>query len=165
MKQGAICLFSGDGHGKSPAALGEAVLTAAAGGSVVIIQFLKGKGLEDTEFIHRLEPEIKIFRFEKSDVNFDELPEDKKQEEILNIKNGLNYAKKVLSTGECDLLILDEVLGLIDNRIITVNDLEEILSQKMEDTRVIMTGITMNDEVCMLADDVSRIETHKFRRW
>lgn len=43
MKQGAICIYSGDGHGKSPAALGEAVLTAAAGGSVVIIQFLKGK--------------------------------------------------------------------------------------------------------------------------
>ena len=147
MKQGAICIYSGDGHGKSPAALGEAVLTAAAGGSVVIIQFLKGKGLKDTEFIHRLEPEIKIFRFEKSDVNFDELPEDKKHEEILNIKNGLNYAKKVLSTGECDLLILDEVLGLIDNRIITVGDLEEILSQKMEDTRIILTGITMNDEV------------------
>ena len=165
MKQGAICIYSGDGHGKSPAALGEAVLTAAAGGSVVIIQFLKGKGLKDTEFIHRLEPEIKIFRFEKSDVNFDELPEDKKHEEILNIKNGLNYAKKVLSTGECDLLILDEVLGLIDNRIITVGDLEEILSQKMEDTRSILTGITMNDEVCMLADDVSRIETHKFKRW
>ena len=95
MKQGAICIYSGDGHGKSPAALGEAVLTAAAGGSVVIIQFLKGKGLKDTEFIHRLEPEIKIFRFEKSDVNFEELPEDKKHEEILNIKNGLNYAKKV----------------------------------------------------------------------
>ena len=146
MKQGAICIYSGDGHGKSPAALGEAVLTAAAGGSVVIIQFLKGKGLKDTEFIHRLEPEIKIFRFEKSDVNFEELPEDKKHEEILNIKNGLNYAKKVLSTGECDLLILDEVLGLIDNRIITVGDLEEILSQKMEDTRIILTGITMNDE-------------------
>lgn len=98
-------------------------------------------------------------------MNFDELPEDKKHEEILNIKNGLNYAKKVLSTGECDLLILDEVLGLIDNRIITVGDLEEILSQKMEDTRIILTGITMNDEVCMLADDVSRIETHKFKRW
>ena len=98
-------------------------------------------------------------------MNFDELPEDKKHEETLNIKNGLNYAKKVLSTGECDLLILDEVLGLIDNRIITVGDLEEILSQKMEDTRIILTGITMNDEVCMLADDVSRIETHKFKRW
>ena len=51
MKQGAICIYSGDGHGKSPAALGEAVLTAAAGGSVVIIQFLKGKGLKDTEFM------------------------------------------------------------------------------------------------------------------
>ena len=161
MKQGKIWIYSGDGHGKTPAALGQAVMTAAAGGSVVIIQFLKGKGLEDSEFIHRLEPEIKIFRFEKSDVNFDELPEEKKKEEILNIKNGLNYARKVLSTGECDLLILDEVLGLIDNRIISVRDLEDILSLRMEDTQIILTGITMNDEVSKLADDVSKIETHR----
>lgn len=165
MKRGTICIYSGDGHGKSPAALGQAVMTAAAGGNVVIIQFLKGKGLKDSEFIRRLEPEIKIFRFEKSDENFDSLTEDKKMEEIINIKNGLNYAKKVLTTGECDLLILDEVLGLIDNNIITVEQLEEILAGKMEETDVIMTGISMNDEVCMLADDVSKIETHKFKRW
>lgn len=165
MKQGTICIYSGDGHGKSPAALGKAVMTAAAGGNVVIIQFLKGKGLQDSDFIRRLEPEIKIFRFEKSDENFECLTDEKKTEEIMNIKNGLNFAKKVLATGECELLILDEVLGLIDNKIITVEQLEEILSFKMEDTDIIMTGISMNDEVCMLADDVSRIETHKFKRW
>ena len=75
----------------------------------------------------RLEPEIKIFRFEKSDLNFAELSEEKKTEEIINIKNGINFAKKVLSTGECDLLILDELLGLIDNSIITVEDLKKII--------------------------------------
>lgn len=165
MKQGQIYIYSGDGHGKSPAALGKAVMTAASGESVVIIQFLKGRGLSDSEFLSRLEPEIKIFRFEKSDINFDELSEEKQQEEIINIKNGLNFARKVLTTGECDLLILDEVLGLIDNGIISVEDLKSILELRDDETDIIMTGIALNDEVCMLADHVSRIETLKFKCW
>lgn len=163
MKQGLIYIYSGDGHGKSPAALGKAVLTAAQGKSVVIIQFLKEKGLADSEFLHRLEPEIKVFRFEKSDLNFFELSEEKQTEEIINIKNGINFAKKVLATGECDLLILDEVLGLIDSGIITVEDLRNLLDTRDDETDIIMTGISLNDEVCMLADEVSRIETLKFR--
>lgn len=165
MKQGLIHIYSGDGHGKSPAALGQAVLSAAAGENVVIIQFLKGKGVRDSEFIQRLEPEIKIFRFEKSDGNFDELSEEKKTEEVINIKNGLNFAKKVLATGECDLLILDEVLGLIDNKIITVDDLKNLLEARDEETDIIMTGISLNDEICMFADEVSKIETLKFKCW
>lgn len=165
MKQGQIHIYSGDGHGKSPAALGKAVLSAAGGEKVVIIQFLKGKGVSDSEFVSRLEPEIKIFRFEKSDGNFAELSEEKKNEEIINIKNGLNFAKKVLATGECDLLILDEVLGLIDNGIITVQDLHNLLEARDEETDIIMTGISLNDEICMLADEVSKIETLKFQCW
>ena len=165
MKQGLIHIYSGDGHGKSPAALGKAVMAAAAGERVVIIQFLKGRGLQDTEFIRRLEPEIKIFRFEKSETDFVALSEDKKQEEIVNIKNGLNFAKKVLNTGECDLLILDEVLGLIDNEIITVEDLKNLLEARDGETDIIMTGISLNDDLCLVADEVSRIETLKFKRW
>ena len=165
MKQGLIHIYSGDGHGKSPAALGKAVMAAAAGERVVIIQFLKGRGLQDTEFIRRLEPEIKIFRFERSETDFVALSEDKKQEEIVNIKNGLNFAKKVLTTGECDLLILDEVLGLIDNEIITVEDLKNLLEARDGETDIIMTGISLNDDLCLVADEVSRIETLKFKRW
>ncbi len=165
MKQGLIHIYSGDGHGKSPAALGKAVMAAAAGERVVIIQFLKGRGLQDTEFIRRLEPEIKIFRFEKSETDFVTLSEDKKREEVINIKNGLNFAKKVLTTGECDLLILDEVLGLIDNEIITVEDLKNLLEARDGETDIIMTGISLNDDLCLIADEVSRIETLKFKRW
>lgn len=157
-----IHIYTGDGRGKSPAAIGRAVQAAAKGEQVVIIQFLKGKGLEDTEFVRRLEPEIKLFRFEKSDENYEELPEEKKAEEIINIRNGLNFAKKVLSTGECNLLILDEVLGLLEKNIIKTEDLTSLLSQK-GDTNVILTGISLNDEVCILADEVSKIETLKFK--
>lgn len=157
-----IHIYTGDGRGKSPAALGRAVQAAARGEQVVIIQFLKGKGLEDTEFVRRLEPEIKLFRFEKSDENYEELSEEKKAEEIMNIRNGLNFAKKVLSTGECNLLILDEVLGLLEKNIIATEDLTGLLAQK-GDTDVILTGISLNDEVCILADEVSKIETLKFK--
>ncbi|MCR4588025.1 MAG: cob(I)yrinic acid a,c-diamide adenosyltransferase [Lachnospiraceae bacterium] len=163
--RGKIIIYSGDGHGKTPAALGHAVVAAAEGQQVVIIQFLKGKGLGETEFVKRLEPEIKLFRFEKSDEDFMLLSEEKRTEEIMNIKNGMNYAKKVLSVHECGLLILDEVLGLIDNQIITVEELESVLGSKSDDTTVIMTGITLNDDVCMLADEVSRIDTVRFRKW
>lgn len=166
MKKGTIHIYSGDGHGKSPAALGRAVQMACQGKNVVIIQFLKGKGLEDSDFLRRLEPEIKLFCFEKSDDNFMELTEEQQKEEIYNIKNGLNYAKKVLSTGECDLLILDEVLGLIDNNIITVEDLQNLLEARTnEDTDIIMTGIALNDDVCVLADEVTRMDTVKFKVW
>ena len=111
-----------------------------------------------------MEPEIKLFRFEKSDENFEELPEERKQEEIRNIKNGLNFAKKVLSTGECDLLILDEVLGLVEKGIVSVEELKAMLDCR-EDTSVILTGITLSDEICLLADEISKIETVKFKVW
>jgi len=164
MAEGLIHIYTGDGRGKSPAALGRAVLAAAEGKRVVIIQFLKGKGLGDSDFLRRMEPEIKIFHFEKAVENFEELPEEKKQEEISNIKNGINFAKKVLTTGECDMLILDEVLGLVEKNIITVEELKSFLEARGE-TDIILTGITLNDEICVLADQVSRIETVKFKVW
>ncbi len=164
MAKGLIYIYTGDGRGKSPAAIGRAVQAAVEGKSVVIIQFLKGKGLEDSEFLRRMEPEIKLFRFEKSDENFEQLPEEKKQEEILNIRNGMNFAKKVLTTGECDLLILDEVLGLVEKGIVSVEDLKTMLECR-EETSVIMTGIKLTDEICVLADEVSKIETVKFKVW
>ncbi len=164
MANGIIQIYTGDGRGKSPAAIGKAVQAAAKGESVVIIQFLKGKGLEDSLFVRKMEPEIKLFRFEKSDENYEELSEEKKTEEMMNIKNGINFAKKVLSTGECNLLILDEVLGLLDKNIIAVEDLKNLLMHR-GDTDIILTGISLNDEVCMLADQVSKIETLKFKAY
>ena len=73
----------------------------------------------------------------------------------------MHFAKKVLATGECDLLILDEVLGLIDNGIITVDDLGQLLQARCESMDVILTGNSVNDEACRLADEVSRIENYR----
>ena len=159
MEKGMIYIYSGEGHGKSPAALGKALQTACRGENVVIIRFLKGRGLSDSDFVKRLEPEIKIFRFEKSDENFVNLSEERKTEEICNIKNGLNFAKKVMNTDECSLLILDEVLELLDNDIISVQELKTLLLCKPEGMDIIMTGTTSNNEAYPLADEVTKVET------
>jgi len=164
MEKGLIHIYTGDGRGKSPAALGRAVQAAIQGKRVVIIQFLKGRGIGDSDLMRRLEPDIKVFHFEKSDESYEELSDSKKEEEIINIKNGINFAKKVLATGECDLLILDEVLRLIDKGIISVDDLKAVLECR-EETGIILTGISLNDEICVLADEVSKIETVKFKVW
>ncbi len=164
MKKGKIYIYTGDGRGKSPAAIGRAVQAAAEGQQVVIIQFLKGKGLADSDFLRKMEPEIKLFHFEKSDENFAMLSEEKKKEETINIRNGMHFARKVLSTGECDLLILDEVLGLIEKDIMTAEELKELLDSR-GGSDIILTGIKLCDEICVLADEVSRIETVKFKVW
>lgn len=164
MKKGLIHIYAGDGRGKSPAALGRALQAAMEGKRVVIIQFLKGKGVGNSDFLRRMEPEIKLFRFEKSDGNFAELTEAKKKDEIVNIKNGINFAKKVLATGECDLLVLDEILGLLEKNILSVDDLKAMLECR-EETDIILTGIKLSDEICILADEVSKIETAKFKVW
>ena len=164
MAKGSIYIYSGEGRGKSAAAIGRAVQAATEGKSVVIIQFLKGKGLEDSDFLKRMEPDIKLFRFEKSGGIFEQLPEDKKQEEIGNIKNGINFARKVLATGECDLLVLDEVLGLLEKDIVDGEELRGILESR-EDTDIILTGIKLPDSICILADEVSKIDTVKFKVW
>ena len=161
MGQGLVRVYCGEGHGKSATALGRAIQTASTGGEVVIINFLKRN--QNDAFLKRLEPEIKIFRFEKSAEEFSQLSEERKQEEIQNIRNGLNFAKKVLTTGECSLLILDEVLGLIDNGILDIEDLRHILEAKSDDVDIILTGIKMDDEVCQLADEVFQIEALSYK--
>lgn len=163
MEQGKIHIFTGDGHGKTPAAIGEAIYAACAGKNVVVIQFLKADSLMNAEYLRRFEPEIKFFRFEKATEDYTDLNEQAQQEEKMNILNGLNFAKKVLSTGECDLLILDEVLGLLDMGIVTAEEIKVLLEAKDEETTVIMTGIQLSDDLCLIADEVSKIETMNYK--
>lgn len=161
MEKGSVQIYYGDGRGKSMAAMGSALRAAGEGKTVFVIQFLKGKGDHSMDFLQRLEPEIKIFRFEKSEGYYEELSEEEKDEEKMNMKNGLNFSKKVLVTGECNVLILDEVLGLIDNGVITSEELEAVLLSKTDETEIIMTGRVLEDSVRTYADEIYNITAEK----
>lgn len=157
MGKGSIQVYYGDGRGKTNAAIGIALRAASEDKSIIIIQFMKGKTDELSEYIQKLEPEIKVFRFEKAEEHYEALSEEEQSEEQINIRNGLNFAKKVLVTGECNLLILDEVLGLIDAGIVSSRELEAVLNEKTDDTEIIMTGRVLEDSIRAYADEIYNI--------
>ncbi len=161
MDSGYTHVFCGNGDGKSSAALGKGLLGASNGKKVIIIRFFKSKIDNEIQFFSRLEPEIKLFRFEKSKVGFESLSEEQKAEEKLNIKNGLNFAKKVLTTGESDILILDEVLDLIDEGILIEDELISVLKEKSSDTIIYMTGTNLYDNLDNYVDIISKVESFK----
>lgn len=156
-----VTVYCGSGKGKTTAALGYAIQCASRGKNVIIIQFFKGKREEEPEFLKRLEPEVKIFSFARSEKNFTELSEAEQQEESMNIRNGFNFAKKVLVTGECSLLILDEFLGLLDNQMISEEELESLMNARAEDTEIICTGRDMNDMLRKYAGKIYEVHSEE----
>ena len=85
----------------------------------------------------------------------------KKQEEIMNIKNGFNYAKKVISTGADMVVVLDEMLGLLDLHLISKEELSDMLASRPDDVTVIMTGRVLDDGIREMADEIYNIASEK----
>ena len=161
MEKGQIMIICGEGKGKTSAAIGRGISGASKGKSVIIIRFLKGKVKEKDEFIKRLEPEIKVFSFEKWDVDYESLSPEEQQEEALNIRNGINFARKVMSTDGCAILILDVVLVLVDRGNITEEELTALVEAKDESMELVLTGINMCDSLYSYADNVVQIAALK----
>lgn len=159
MEKGKVVVIHGYGKGKTTSAIGKGIKCLGDGKTVSMIQFLKGKREEGIfDVLQKLEPEMKVFRFEKHLIKFADLSEEEKEEELGNIRNGLSFAHKVLITGSCDVLILDEVLGLVDREIISADELVGIIKSKPEDMDMIVTGRVLTDNVRALADEVYRID-------
>ena len=94
-----IQVIYGEGLGKSSAAVGKCIQALSHGKRVIFISFLKGKGFGEYECLKRLEPEMKIFCFEKEEECYAALSLEKKEEEKQNILNGFHFANKVAETG------------------------------------------------------------------
>ncbi len=158
MNTGKIEIIYGEGAGRTAMAFGRGLEALARHKKVVVIRFLKGSQNEEKpEVLKRLEPEMNVFCFEKAHSRFDELTEQEKLEESINIRNGVNYARKVLATGECDLLILEEILGLLEQEILMEQELLQILESR-DSADVILTGRMLQENgLTAAADRIERI--------
>lgn len=157
MEKGLVKIYCGEGKGKSTSSLGRALVCASEGKEVFMIQFLKGRHTGTLDFLKRLEPEVKVFRFEKMSKYYENLSDDEKKEENCNIRNGVNFARKVIGIGECDVLILDEFLGLVDLGIIHVDDVIQLIRNKPEEMELILTGRNLPEVLVDEADYISQI--------
>ena len=100
---------------------------------------------------------VKYSGFARFEKDFSELSQEEQQEESMNIRNGFNFARKVLVTGECNLLILDSFLELLDNGMISGEDLETLMNASSEDTEILFTGKHVNDALREYAEKIYEI--------
>ncbi len=161
MESRIVQVYYGKGKGKTSAAVGQCIRAASKGQSVIIIQFLKGKDAEEFSFLERMEPDIKLFRFEKEMESYDKLLASQQKEERQNILNGFNFAKKVIDTGECEVLVLDEVLGLIDLEIIKVDDVIQLITSCDDYCKLVLTGQHLPEQIAQYTNIISKIDLEK----
>ena len=159
--EGLVQIYCGPGKGKTSVAIGQAIRAVGHGKTAIVIQCLKGRATSELDDLSVLEPNVRLFRFEKKDKYYEDLSDEEKQEENCNIRNGLNYARKVLVTQECDMLILDEILGAVEFGIITEEEVEELIRTKDEETELILTGNVVPDRLREAADRVVSLEVIK----
>lgn len=158
MEKELVEAYCGSAKGKTTLELGQSLRAAAEGRSVIIIQFLKGRERRSVDFLEQLDDlDIKIFRFEKQDCCYDDLTDEEKEEERSNILNGLNFARKVIVTQECDFLLLDEILGVIEQGIVSVDTVAEILKQRDRNMQIVMTGTNLPEGLRPYVDTVIRL--------
>ena len=154
-----VQIYYGNGKGKTTAAMGQSIRAASL--QTIVIQFLKGKESNEFSYLKKLEPDIKLFCFEKAENFYRNLSEEEQNDERKNILNGFNFAKKVIKAGECDMLVLDEVLGLLDLEIISLDDIIDLINIRDDYFKLVMTGQNMPSELEEYADMISVIEQKK----
>lgn len=150
-----VHIIYGSGHGKTAAAMGLAVKAAGQGKTVAIVQFLKGTDV-DYSILNQME-EINFFTFENSEKPYGDLTFEEREEQRAKAKNSFYYAKKVIDTSGADIVILDEVLGLMDYNILFEEDIIELLEYN-SDVEVILTGRNCPDSIKKKASILSKIE-------
>ena len=161
MEKGFVKVYCGEGKGKSQSSLGRALICASEGKSVFVVQFLKGRTSGQLSYLRKLEPDIKFFRFEKEKAYYENLSPKAREEEKINIINGMHFARKVISIEECDVLVLDEVLGLIDLGIISADDVIDLIDRKPENMELILTGRNLPEQIIPYADYISSLDVVK----
>lgn len=160
-EKGLTQIYCGPGKGKTSVAIGQAIRAVGYGKRAIVIQFLKGRATSRLDYLNAMEPEVRLFRFEKKDKFYEDLTEEEKKEENLNIRNGLNFARKVLLTEECDMLILDEILGALEFGIVSEEEIESLIRAKDDETELIMTGNVVTEALKNAADRVVSLEVVK----
>lgn len=159
MKNGLIQVYTGNGKGKTTAALGLALRAVGHGLKVLVVQFMKGNiEYGELESAKKLSPYLTIKRIGReifvSKTNPD--PIDKKLAE-----EGFLLAKEAVESKQYDIVILDEINLAVDYGLISLLDLLQLIDSKLEQVELILTGRNAKPEVIERADLVTEMVDRK----
>ncbi len=161
LQKGLIQVYTGNGKGKTTAALGQGLRSCGRGLTVYMVQFLKSGDTGELHSIEKLQPYFKIFRFERERGFFWTLNAQEKQELKEDIERGFDFIKETVKKNSCDILIIDELLGVLGNKLLDVNEVVAMLKSKPETMEIIVTGRNAPKEILDAADLVTEMREVK----
>ena len=153
--RGIIQICTGNGKGKTTAALGEAIRATGHKMRVVFIQFLKGEPAGEHKFVSQYHPfdivQISVgSSFNKSN---EQLGKEARQT--------LTYAEEQVISGNYDIVILDEVFIAISKGLITTQQVVDLLDKKPDSVSLVLTGRNAPPEIVQRADLVTEMQDIK----
>ena len=169
-QKGLVIVYTGDGKGKTSAALGNVFRALGHGWKVLVIQFFKGDwpivfGELESAKLHK---NLEILQLGKG---FVKIMGDKKpfKDHQIAATEAVKLAKEKILSGKYDLVVLDEVnyaVDYLDIRLVELKDLIEIIEKKPEHTHLILTGRDAKKEIIELADLVTEMKEikHPFQK-
>ncbi len=156
-------VHTGDGKGKTTAALGLALRAVGVGMKVIMIQFMKGTWkYGELEAARRLAPDLTMLQMGEG---FTWETKDRKKDVALS-KKAWEFCKETIQNKKYDLVILDEINYVLGYGFLSVGDVVEALRRKPEEVHVVLTGRNAPKELIDLADLVTEMKEikHPFQK-
>ena len=158
--KGLIQVYTGDGKGKSTAAIGQAVRAVGHNFKVGFVSFFKDPdvfGYGEYESLQKLG--IKIFLFARKHPHFyKEINLDEVREECLK---GVDFIKELFQDESWDMLVLDEVNIAVRDGFLKEEEVLSVLEAKPKKLELVLTGRGATEEIMKRADLVSEIKEVK----
>ena len=161
MDKGLVIVYTGNGKGKTTAALGMALRAVGYNHKICIIQFIKGSWpYGEMESVKRLEPEVELIIAGKGFVG---IIDDKSPKEVHEkvAKEAITISKEKIQSGNYNIVILDEVNYAINLGLIDENDVLNLIKSKPEQLNLVLTGNHAKKEIIDIADLVTEMKEIK----
>ena len=159
MKQGIIQVYTGDGKGKTTAAIGLAVRAWGRGFKVKVFQFLKAPGGSGEETsLSALKPSLPIYPLGTGRFIVNRAPTAPEAEQALN---SLRIISAAILEEDNDLVVIDELSHAINQRLLDLETVMAILTRKQPGLELVLTGRDMPEPILELADLVTEMKMIK----
>ncbi|MFC1918568.1 cob(I)yrinic acid a,c-diamide adenosyltransferase [Chloroflexota bacterium] len=152
MREGLVQVFTGQGKGKTSAALGVVLRALGHGFRVCIVVFMKGDyPYGEWDALARL-PGVNVARFGFRDFTD---PAALKPEEIEQANRAMAAAREAVLDGNYDLVVLDEVNVAIAFKLVELNEVVRLIQDKPSNVELILTGRHADARLVLMADLVT----------
>ena len=157
--QGLVQVYTGDGKGKTTAALGLALRALGHGWQVAFLQFLKGGGRTgEMAVAAALAPELTFTQYGTGALIIGRPPTP---EEIRQAREGLVAARTAMAQGGADLVVLDEIAAAVNLGLLAEEEVAAAVAGRAPGVEVVLTGRDMPIGLLALADLISEIRAVK----